>query len=104
MTFACGCRPDGPASQGVGELGPGVGGGGGPVGDDLGVGAGQEGAVGVDVEGCRGAVVEGVEVQGEGGVEGGGGGRPRVVVGAGEEGQARADEVQGGERVAVGLR
>ena len=90
-----------PAGHGLGQLGLRVGGGGGPAGDDPGVGADQEGTVAVDVEGCGRAVVEGVEVQGDGGVEGGGGGGPGGGVGAGEEGQAPAEEVKGGERAAV---
>ena len=91
----------GPPGEGLGELGPRVGRGGGPVGDDLAVGAGQGRAVRIEGEGVGGRAVEGVDVEGERGVEGGGGGGPGVGVGAGEEGEAGAEEVERGAGVAV---
>ena len=80
----------------------GSGGGRRPVGDHLGVGAGQDGAGGVDAQGGGGAGVDRPHVQGERGVEGGAGVGPGSGAGAGEQGEALAEEVEGGAAVAVG--
>jgi hypothetical protein len=99
----CCCRPSlEPARQGLGQLGP-WGSGGRPAGDHLGVGADQDGATGADADRVGGRPVQDGHLQWEGGGGGLGGLRPGPAVGAGQQGQARAEEVQGrGPALAVG--
>jgi hypothetical protein len=65
------------------------------MGHDLGVGADQDGAVVLHLQGGGGRRVQGVDGQRERSVEAGRGGGPGAGVRAGEEGEAGAQEVPG---------